>query len=791
MRSFGIEENGKMDVEKLCMGCMKELKMPGICPNCGYNPAAVGTEGHYLKPYTILNGKYLVGRVLGEGGFGITYIGFDINLELPIAIKEFYPNGYVTRESDVTSLVSVYRGTNLEAISKWKSNFIREARTLAKCSHLSGIVGVKDFFEENGTAYIAMEYLEGMTLKTYAKSCGGRVEVSHLLNCLEPVMASLAKVHDSGLIHRDISPDNIMLLENGSMKLLDFGAARDYSAEDEKSLSVLLKPGYAPEEQYRTRGKQGPWSDVYAFAATIYKCITGVTPPESMERMREDDLKKPSEFGVAISPQMEAALVKGMAVYAENRYQSMSEFMDALMADSRRMMTGRPADAATGRPADAAIGRPADAAIGQPVKEKEPLAPVKQDQVTRETTGREAGDMVEKAVSFAKKYWAVIAAACVVLLIILITSGGRKEETDSAEGLETIQTEPADAEQPEQEEEEENREDPEQKAAALLEEGRTNLAEGNFGNAKQCFAEAKSLAPENAEIYLAESDLYMQEEDYMSAMSVLAEGISRTENIMLDARRNELLDSIHLTRQEKYMDDTVREICEYNADGLIQARYRYDSEGDLESWDEYVYNDGVLASEVSYYENGAKRSGIAYNEDGTENVYAAYDRSGQMTDVYIAEYAASGRLERKVYYETRGLTLNSSMDRVLRNGVKWWKIYDYDEYGNQVLDTSYNKNGSVSSWQEYYYDNAGNTVGYAAFYEDGMMNARGECSYDEEGRQTGIAEYDADGNLNRKVEYEYDSFGSCVTERRYYGNADEVSEEVEYVNVYELSENVR
>lgn len=105
MRSFGIEENGKMDVEKLCMGCMKELKMPGICPNCGYNPAAVSTEGHYLKPCTILNGKYLVGRVLGEGGFGITYIGFDINLELPIAIKEFYPNGYVTRESDVTSLV--------------------------------------------------------------------------------------------------------------------------------------------------------------------------------------------------------------------------------------------------------------------------------------------------------------------------------------------------------------------------------------------------------------------------------------------------------------------------------------------------------------------------------------------------------------------------------------------------------------------------------------------------------------------------------------------------------------
>lgn len=319
-----------MDVEKLCMGCMKELEQPGVCPHCGYQADATMAEGHYLKPYSILNGKYLVGRVLGEGGFGITYIGYDLNLEMPVAIKEFYPNGFVTRESRVTSIVSAYQGTNLEAVSKWKNNFIREARTLAKCSHLSGVVGVKDFFEENGTAYIAMEYLNGETLKNYVKNCGGKVEIVGLLKVLEPVMVSLAKVHEYGLIHRDISPDNIMILPGGIMKLLDFGAARDYASEGEKSLSVMLKPGYAPEEQYRTKGKQGPWSDVYAFAATIYKCITGVTPPESMERLRKDELKTPSELGITINPQIENALLKGMEVYAEKRYQSMTEFKNAI-----------------------------------------------------------------------------------------------------------------------------------------------------------------------------------------------------------------------------------------------------------------------------------------------------------------------------------------------------------------------------------------------------------------------------------------------------------------------------
>ena len=320
-----------MDIEKICKKCMRENTGAGsVCPHCGYDNSIPDVAGHALKPYSILNGKYLVGNVLGEGGFGITYVGLDLNLETRVAIKEFYPNGYVSRDNTLTTTVTRFENSDREAVDKWRSGFVKEARALAKCQNLPGIVGVKDFFEENSTAYIVMEYIEGQTLKEFMKSKGGRISEQELFSTIEPVINSLQKVHETGVIHRDISPDNIMILPDNSMKLLDFGAARSYGEEAEKSLSVMLKPGYAPEEQYRTHGKQGPWSDVYAFSATLYKCITGKTPVESMERMRTDSLVKPSDMGVAISPQREAAILKGMAVYAEDRLQSMKELHDLL-----------------------------------------------------------------------------------------------------------------------------------------------------------------------------------------------------------------------------------------------------------------------------------------------------------------------------------------------------------------------------------------------------------------------------------------------------------------------------
>jgi len=307
---------------------MREVSDGDICPFCGKNVKERAEIQHQLQPFTILQGKYIVGDVLGEGGFGITYVGFDLNLEMRVAIKEFYPNGYVTRESAVTPAVTIFSGKNMEAVKKWQSSFLEEARSLAKCAQLPGVVNVKEFFSENNTVYIVQEFLDGITLKGYMKNMGGRIPVDRLMSAMEPVIVALAQVHDQGLIHRDISPDNIMCLNDGSMKVFDFGAARKYGDDSEKS--VVLKPGYAPEEQYRTRGNQGPWSDVYALCATMYKCITGKTPVESMERMRNDTLQMPSAMGIAIPPALEATLQRGMAVFAESRIQNMRELHSAL-----------------------------------------------------------------------------------------------------------------------------------------------------------------------------------------------------------------------------------------------------------------------------------------------------------------------------------------------------------------------------------------------------------------------------------------------------------------------------
>jgi serine/threonine protein kinase len=314
-----------------CMGCFEQLASSGgICPNCGYNEAAQVLPPHQLRPRTILNGKYLLGKVLGEGGFGITYIGWDLNLYIKVAIKEYYPVGFVIRENTMTNTVQPFTGSQGDFFTKGRERFVDEARRLAKFRSMPGIVSVNDFFIENGTAYIAMEYIEGQTLKSYLAQMGGKLPAAQVIDMLRPVMTSLSQVHKSGMIHRDISPDNIMISKDGYVKLLDFGAAREFAESGNRSLSIMLKPGFAPEEQYRSRGVQGPWTDIYALCATMYKAITSVTPDESSERMRRDELKRPSELGVAMPSALEAVLMKGMAVLQEDRWQRVDELMTAL-----------------------------------------------------------------------------------------------------------------------------------------------------------------------------------------------------------------------------------------------------------------------------------------------------------------------------------------------------------------------------------------------------------------------------------------------------------------------------
>ena len=301
-------------MQNYCMNCMKELGGSPVCSNCGYDNGKPGAhEPYHLAPGTVLAGKYLVGNALGEGGFGITYIGMHTTLNKRVAIKEFYPSGTANRISLTQVQVT---GGKEEFFQKGVQRFLDEAKNVAKFSEEDGIVDIIDYFQENNTAYIVMEYLEGETLKQYVYN-HGVFPIETLVSLMIPLMNSLSAVHAAGVIHRDISPDNIMYCKN-KLKLMDFGSAR-YFTNKERQMSVILKQGFAPEEQYRTNGVQGPYTDVYALCATMYACITNTVPIGSLDRITNDTLKRPSELGVKIPPYMENALMHGLAVYAKDR----------------------------------------------------------------------------------------------------------------------------------------------------------------------------------------------------------------------------------------------------------------------------------------------------------------------------------------------------------------------------------------------------------------------------------------------------------------------------------------
>ncbi len=292
-------------MENYCYYCMDELSGNGPC-GCDRSRKGEPPIPGATPPGTILNGRYLIGYPLGAGGFGMTYIGRDLNLDMKVAVKEY-----------------------TEGAAGGKERFLREARAMARFAGQSGIVNVRDFFEANGTAFIVMEYLEGMTLKEYITRFGP-ISWDQALTFMLPVLEVLGKIHKAGYVHRDVSPDNIMMLKDGSIKLLDFGAAADVSGELLKTMTVMLKPGYAPPEQYQGKGGIGPWTDVYAACATFYKCITGETPQDSLSRMFEDQLPPPSHFGADVPEYAQQVLFHGLAVHKEARIRSMEELIQGL-----------------------------------------------------------------------------------------------------------------------------------------------------------------------------------------------------------------------------------------------------------------------------------------------------------------------------------------------------------------------------------------------------------------------------------------------------------------------------
>lgn len=308
-----------------------------ICPHCGYIVGTPAEEAIHMEPGTLLYDRYIIGKVLGYGGFGVTYIAWDGKLQQKVAIKEYLPGEFSTRMPG-QSQVTVFNGEKSEQFQDGLSKFVEEAKRLAKFQNEPGIVKIFDSFEENSTAYIVMEYLEGETLTEYLKR-EKTIPEDRAVEMMTPIMESLQVVHSAGLLHRDIAPDNIFLLKNGEVKLIDFGASRYATTSHSRSLTVIIKPGYSPEEQYRSRGDQGPHTDVYALAATLYKMITGKTPPDAMERrakyenQNKDILEEPHKIEKSISLNREVAILNAMNVRIEDRTPDVGVFMQELNAD--------------------------------------------------------------------------------------------------------------------------------------------------------------------------------------------------------------------------------------------------------------------------------------------------------------------------------------------------------------------------------------------------------------------------------------------------------------------------
>ena len=398
-----------------CMKCMHALAAgETFCSECGRPYGSVETEPFALKPGTILDGKYLVGEMLGQGGFGITYIGFDLLLEQKVAIKEYYPmsTGMVSRENSTTVVWSsaVMQKSGME---KGFDSFLKEARKMAKLGGIPGVVGVKSVFIQNETAYIVMDFIEGETLLKKLQR-GGPMDYGTCISLMTPIMQALAEVHKHGIIHRDISPDNIMVQSDGKLILLDLGAAKDLDIQGKdgnvQSSQMVAKHGFSPVEQYGQAGKIGPWTDVYAMAATIYYCCTGVLPPSATDRMIEDTLTcRPR-----LTKEQFDVLAFCMSVLPQKRPQN----MDALL-----QIVTHPAGKTP------------------PVRDVPKTEPVRPETRNLQPPKPDPGRPLPK--------WlipGIAAAVAVIALIISVGSGGKKSSpapSVKAPAAQTVATEPA------------------------------------------------------------------------------------------------------------------------------------------------------------------------------------------------------------------------------------------------------------------------------------------------------------------------------------------------------------
>ena len=318
------------DITTICLDCFATLEKSGVCPVCGSKDGEHTNPPPALAKRELLNNRYLLASVLGMGGFGVTYLAYDMAESKKVAVKEFFPKGYAVREAGETR-VGIATPEAISSFNHWLKAFVEEARILLRIKSLHGVVKLEDFFQANNTAYIVTDYLEGESLRSYLTVRGHKIAWTEALNVLRPIAESLHISHESGVIHKDVSPENIQIVQNKYVKLIDFGAAALYKRTSEEKPFMVLKAGYSPIELYKPLTyAQGPWTDVYQIGATLFNCVTGYIPAGATERMEHDLLPKPSALGIAMPEYVENAIMKALALRPEDRQQTMLELMQEL-----------------------------------------------------------------------------------------------------------------------------------------------------------------------------------------------------------------------------------------------------------------------------------------------------------------------------------------------------------------------------------------------------------------------------------------------------------------------------
>ncbi len=724
-------------MEKRCYGCMQLKTQTPLCEHCGYNEY-IDNLPHQLPLGTVLQGRYEVGKVLGQGGFGITYIGWDRELETAVAIKEFFPNGTVTRECTQSLNVINTTGGAEENLRRSKDRFIKEAQILSKLGDVAQIVHVYNLFEENETAYIVMEYIKGIDLRRYTQMVGGRLGAEQALAILLPVMEALEKVHETGLVHRDISPDNIMLMPDGTAKLLDFGAVREVMDADvnknlSRSTEAILKHGFAPMEQYQRQGNLGPWTDVYALCATLFYCTTGSVPPDAPNRIM-DDVEVPWEMIQGLDQKQIEILQQGMALKAKDRISSIRQLREGLLAN-----------------------------MAKKKEEDTPPPPPPPP----------------------PKWPKIVAAAAVVAVIAgaVFLMGGR----DSGGSGSSIGTKaPAKTNTPNE-------------AVAVdsaISETPGEVHDLQDGSSMELYYDGQDN--ERLRIIYDENGtvLYKSLAEYDSEGNVLRHEIQdgsgktlRTDSYTRNADGKVLERVIH-DENGKLWEKLVNA---FDSDGNITSSKAYDGKNKVRRESTYTYDSkGNKKRDYTEYADGSKNE-ETYTNDGKKGAYTSWDKFGNIEYRTDYVYDEDGNITERINYNGNAISGNAVLERDAEGKLLREVVYDVNGVQNSEYKYTYDGHGN-----QLYYSYTSTYYNATTQYVDSIIGTslrtlsledNGELAvtyYNALGQIQARYAHDASGNETESTEYRYDASGTLLGHNTvyYYENGNRT--EYEYDEDYNL-----